>query len=104
MKKFILLIFLFCAFAAFETRAFSVMGRAQFNQAQGQWIVQNYYNRPILCSGNIFCMTRSGMQFVGYMTNMYIMPWQYAYGQCFANNPYMDPLVQVWGDVDCQWY
>ena len=104
MKKFILLVFLFCAFAAFEGHAFTVNGRAQFNQAQGYWIVNNFFNRPIICSGNVYCATRSGMQFVGYMTNALVYPGQYAYGQCYTNNPQFDPLVRVWGDVDCQWY
>ena len=103
MKRIFALIVLSSLFITFSASAFYVQGYAQFNRAQGFYSVCNQWASPIACAGNVFGNTRLGFQANGFI-NTILYPGQCISETVWAQDPFNDPLVNVWGQINCQWY
>jgi hypothetical protein len=90
MKKFILVMALVFALAA---PAF-----AGFNATKAWARVNNNYNFPVYCTGQVYGQTYSGIVLNSWF-NGWVHPGAYAYAYVYTNQ--MDPFVNAWNDIYC---
>jgi hypothetical protein len=101
MKKLILLTALSLT-SLTNAQAFFLQADCRFDMAQGECEVVNQTYQPIYCDLRAQGITRSGFYANGFV-NGWIMPGQTAYVYVNANNPYIDPLVNVNGSANCRY-
>jgi len=96
--------FILCSssFANVEKRGFSLNANCYLNGGSNAVCEAcNFqYNRVIRCSMQIRGMSSRGFWFNGYQ-NAIVYPGQCMNGYVYANNPYVDPLVDSQARVNC---
>lgn len=83
-----------------SAHAFTLQASCQFDQAHGECQVYNNTGRPVYCQIQAQGMTARGSWANGFV-NGWIAPGQEAYVNVYANNPYIDPLMNVSGSANC---
>lgn len=62
---------------------------------------QSYY--PIVCSGVVYGRTYYGYVGQVWENNVWVYPGQFNDLYVYATNPYYDPMVQAWANLDCRY-
>ncbi|EQC48655.1 hypothetical protein M899_1027 [Bacteriovorax sp. BSW11_IV] len=99
MKKIILLA-LTLASVSSMARSFRVNADVSFNNTHAQAVVQNYWNRAMVCSGRASGFTQNGVRLDSFMNNVVIYPGSYAYINVYTNR--FDPFMDVRASVKCR--
>jgi hypothetical protein len=99
MKKMMFSVFVFCTLS---TSVFAFIPQMNFyvNREVATARVWNTSGYPIVCSGNAFGQTFSGMTYQAWLNQVYIAPGVFAEAYVYTN--FYDPFVNSWAQIDCQ--
>jgi hypothetical protein len=98
MKKLIVIIGLLTSGLSF---GFDIAANCHFDPSYGECSVVNDTQMPVKCKLQIQGRTSMGYTYNGFEF-VFLYPGQYAYAYVYANNPMVDPLVQVSGSAQCK--
>lgn len=99
MKKMILS---FVAFVAITSSAFAFAPSMSFfvDREIATARVWNTSHRPIVCYGNAFGQTFSGVVLSSYINGLVIYPNRLV--DIYVHSNYYDPFSTAWANIDCQ--
>lgn len=102
MKKLILIAStLLTLSTAAEARYFQMGVQCYAGQAKAECVAYNDSNQVLFCRGKIYGETSYGYRAKGSQKGT-VYPGQRFYMYVRANNPYQDPLIDAWGNVECR--
>ena len=102
MKKLILIAStLLTLSTAVQARYFNMAVQCYADQAIAECVAYNDSNQVLFCRGRIYGQTSYGFRANGNQRGT-VYPGQRFYMKMYANNPYQDPLVDAWGNVECR--
>lgn len=101
MKKFLIAVLFSVQASAY---AFWVNPRVVINppRTYAEAYVSNVWARPMVCSGHVNFITRSGFAEYAYFNNQVIYPGQYAVAYAWTN--IYNPFMYGNGGVNCYFY
>ncbi|MFZ4713851.1 MAG: hypothetical protein ACOYL6_09080 [Bacteriovoracaceae bacterium] len=101
MKKFFACALLVLSFNSFA-QWFQINARVNANPYQLTAYVDNTFNAPIVCRGNVAGITYYGQSVYAYFNNVVIFPGMFANAYAYTNQT--NPFVSVQSNVACAWY
>jgi len=64
--------------------------------------VVNNWGMTVVCRGRVYAQTASGIWGNVWMNSTIILPGMNAYVNANANNPYADPIINGYAEMECQ--